>query len=268
MTTKFDPQRLEATLQRVARDELRARRTTIAATLLPLALGLAFLGVTFVQVQALRSEKDSLNAQVVGLRNEEAALQKRIAEKQHELEEKQKQVELLEPLAGEALGRRPEKIIGESAAILEGAKAVSEAAQVAARDDDVARRREITITHYEKSLEREVNLDVVVSSLKKFGFQVESKASRLQDIATNAIWFGKDVTNDDVRLVALTLTGAGVEIRWISRFQNWEGPKHATIEIGSWARVVGFKPWTARDVTNISDLAEVGNPAHPEFDPR
>jgi cell division protein FtsB len=268
MSVEHSQQALDEALQRVARSERRARRNTLLATLVPLVFGLAFLVVSYSQVASLREEKKRLDTEVAALRNEEQDLQQRIAEKQRKLDEKQEQVELLEPLAGEALGRKKERIVGESADILEGARAANQAAQLAARADEYARRQQITITHYEKSLAREVDLDVVVRSLKKFGFKVQSKESRLQDLATNAIWFGKDVTDDDVRLVALTLMGAGVEIRWISRFSNWEGPKRSTIEIGSWVRVVELTPWSTQAVTDVADLAEVGNPAHPEFRPR
>lgn len=292
---------LELALEQVARSERRSRRNAIVATLVPVALGIAFLAVTYSQVDDLQTRKRALegryavlqtesaallaqnedlegqnaslqaqrqqvNAEVAALQGTQGDLQRDIEEKQRQLAKLEEEVALLEPLAGEALGRRPERIVGASAEIQAGARAAKEAAALAGAAEESTRRSGLTIIHYAKKLEQEVNLDVVLRSLRKWGFRVESRSSDLE-IPTNAIWFGKDVQDDDVRLVALTLMGAGVEIRWISRFRDWEGPKRARIEVGSWGKVVGFEPWTSESVTSTTDLAEAGNPAHPDVIP-
>jgi len=273
MTMEQRDQALESALQRVAKSEQSSRRMTIVATLIPIGVGLAFLAFTYSQVSDLQAQKQTLNtqvqeldAQVETLRGEDRDLQLEIDEKQRELQKLQEEVALLEPLAGEALGRRSERIKGASSEILAGARAATEASLLAGNADETTRRSQLTITQYAKSLEREVNLAVVVRSLEKFGFRIESKTSKLP-IKTNAIWFGADVENDDVRLVALTLMGAGVEIRWISRFNDSEGRKRAKIEIGSWTKVTELEPWTTRDVVKITELANVGNPANPGLRP-
>jgi hypothetical protein len=271
MTTERNDQALDAALQRVTKTQQSTRRNTIIATLIPVALGLVFLGFTLSQVDALQDQKETLQGQVKKLEGQDLALQEKIDAKQQELTKLEQDIAVLEPWAGEALGRRPERIEGASSEILAGARAATEASVIAAGSEkERARREKLTIAQYSKSLESEVNLDVVVRSLEKFGFQIVIKPSKLQDVSTNALWFGADVQDDDVRLTALTLMGAGVDLKWISRFRkdvDFDTDKRARIHIGGWGKAEVLRPWTREEVVKIRELAGIGNPANPGYVP-
>lgn len=267
MTTEHSDHALEAALQRVAKSDQRSTRNTIIATLIPIVLGLVFLAITYSQVSDLLAQKEKLGADVALLETTDRDLRVQITQKQEELVKLEKKVDVLTPLAGEGLGRKPEKIANQGAAIQEAALAVREAEQVGDGTDQTARRSKLTIAQYEKELERQVNLPVVVRTLEKYGFRVKNKTSKLQGHKTNALWFGEDVTSDDARLVALTLMGAGVELKWISRFKDWDGDYATRIHIGSFPKVTEFEPLTTQAVIETRDLVMFGNPAHPDFRP-
>ena len=263
MSTERSDQTLERALQRVEKSEQSSTRNTIIATAIPVALGLIFLAVTYWQVQGLLEHKATLADRVEHLQNNADDLAIQIADKQIELAQLEADVAALTPQAGRGQGRKADKIADQSAAILEAAFAAQDAAKIAGGADQTARRSKLTIKQYIKDLDKEVNLPVVVSSLEKYGFQIDFGTSEI-DKKTSAIFFGKDVTSDDARLVALTLMGAGVELKWISRFKKWGGAYSKRIHIGSFPGVTNFEPLTTQAVMEAPDLKMFGNPAHPD----
>lgn len=84
------------------------------------------------------------------------------------------------------------------------------------------------IKYYVKEIDNSTVLDALIEK----GLQVtRGKATLDQDI-TNAIWFGENVSIQEVKYVAMVLIRAGVEIKTIKPYSG-ERRKVHTIEIGS-----------------------------------
>ena len=79
---------------------------------------------------------------------------------------------------------------------------------------------------------KEVDNRLVIDALASKGMSVDKGKANLEDDKTNAIWFGDEVSLDEVKYVALTLIRAGVDIRTIKPYST-EGKKINIIEIGS-----------------------------------
>ncbi|MFZ0406755.1 MAG: hypothetical protein WAM11_01400, partial [Cyanobium sp.] len=78
-----------------------------------------------------------------------------------------------------------------------------------------AERQRITVQYFPKG----VDLIVIRNTLSSLGFTFMEGASQ-QRGATNAIWLGNDVPISDVKLVALTLVRAGVDLKTIRPFRK------------------------------------------------
>ena len=119
-----------------------------------------------------------------------------------------------------------------------------------------ATRRNITVTIYAKSFEQDVNQSVLLPKLQNLGFVVHMAPGRnaLARIPTNAIWFGRQVAQEDVRLLALSLMSAGIAIRTIRPFDD-PGRKANVIEVGAdihYANAPPLKLDYVRDATVFS----------------
>lgn len=79
---------------------------------------------------------------------------------------------------------------------------------------------------------KEVDNQLVIDALASKGMSVDKGKANLENDKTNAIWFGGEVSLDEVKYVALTLIRAGVDIRTIKPYSS-EGRKINIIEIGS-----------------------------------
>ena len=81
----------------------------------------------------------------------------------------------------------------------------------------------VTIQYYPKSKDKYK----VVPALEEFGFDVNTRSSNplLTDQETNAVWFGKSVPIEDVKLVTFTLIRAGVEIKFVIQAENLQSNK-------------------------------------------
>lgn len=76
-------------------------------------------------------------------------------------------------------------------------------------------RRRIVVQYFPKN----VDPDVIEKTLSALGFTFMTGVPQQQG-ATNAIWFGTDVPLSDVKLVALTLVRAGVDLKTIKPFRR------------------------------------------------
>ena len=95
-------------------------------------------------------------------------------------------------------------------------------------NQDIERRKTITVMYYTKDFDK----NIVVSLLKNLGFKFEISESNpnLKNEPTNAVWFGSNVNIEDVKIVASTLIGAGLQIKTIQPSQK---PQSAsTIQVG------------------------------------
>ena len=72
----------------------------------------------------------------------------------------------------------------------------------------------------------------VVNELKKLGFEFTIQPSRRSSRTSNCVWYGADVTPDEVKVVALALLRAGVGLQAIKPFEN-SPDKNLIIEIGN-----------------------------------
>ena len=88
--------------------------------------------------------------------------------------------------------------------------------------------RDITVAYYPKSADG----FRVEDTLETLGYPYkEFKA--VNNVATNAVWFGDAVPIDDVKRVAAGLIKVGVKLKAIRRFRMGAGPKAKCIEVGA-----------------------------------
>ena len=76
----------------------------------------------------------------------------------------------------------------------------------------------IVITYYLKSSESE-KITLAIKSLGYY-FTTKSPSERMTNQVTNCIWFGKNVSVNDSKVVALAMVRAGIKIKAIRPFRN------------------------------------------------
>jgi hypothetical protein len=96
------------------------------------------------------------------------------------------------------------------------------------------RRRAITVEYFPKNVDE----NKVEAALIELGFTLSKPHAFVTGIPTNAIWFGSPVGIDDVKLVALTLIRAGVQIRAIRPSQLPANRDRLLIQVGADASIV------------------------------
>jgi hypothetical protein len=97
---------------------------------------------------------------------------------------------------------------------------------------------------------KDVDGKTVLGIIKNAGFKVVTKQPK-NNLKTNAIWAGNDVSTDEIKVIALALSQAGVELVSISRFANGRGDKARLIQVGSDPENLRKKPLS---LDYISDL--------------
>ena len=95
---------------------------------------------------------------------------------------------------------------------------------------------------------KNVDKEIVEKSLKELGFNLISGHPNLPHTPTNAIWFGKNIDIDSVKLVAYTLIRAGIEIKVISPFLSPGGKKSNLIQVGSWTEFIDYPTLTIQQI--------------------
>ncbi|MBI2839429.1 MAG: hypothetical protein HYX75_14030 [Acidobacteria bacterium] len=168
------------------------------------------------ETQELLARRDNLSSQVQSLDGK--------------LAQKRAEIERLRPLALAGLGHE-DPANADPAVLAQGLDARVMAQRLAL--EGLERRRSVVVRYYPKEFERDVNEAIVLPALSDHGFRLERGVSRVQEVPTNAVWCGRQVHPDDVRLVALTLVAAGLEIKAIREFSDPTGPKKHVIEIGA-----------------------------------
>ncbi|MGV0024025.1 TIR domain-containing protein [Phormidesmis priestleyi] len=93
----------------------------------------------------------------------------------------------------------------------------------------VQRPQPITVEYYPKN----VDPDALEATLTKLGFNLEIKQPEVTDIPINILFYGKNVSDDDVKLVAYTLIRAGVQIKAILPFTRLADEKATVIQVGA-----------------------------------
>ncbi|NJK53397.1 MAG: hypothetical protein HC936_12360 [Leptolyngbyaceae cyanobacterium SU_3_3] len=108
----------------------------------------------------------------------------------------------------------------------------------------VQRSSPVTIEYYPKDIDPEA----VQKTLTKLGFNLNIKQASVTDAPLNILFYGRNVSEDDVKLVAYTLIRAGVQIKYIQPFTKLADEKASVIQVGA-LRELAEKP--ALDVEEI-----------------
>ncbi len=111
-------------------------------------------------------------------------------------------------------------------------------------------RSEITIQYFPKDVDR----DIVEAALRELGFRLFVGVTQVENVPTNAIWFGANVKIDDVKLVAYTLIRAGVEIKIIRLFRNPMGNRAHLIQVGADTAYKDKPALTVADIKNEQEF--------------
>jgi uncharacterized protein YoxC len=91
------------------------------------------------------------------------------------------------------------------------------------------RPQPITVEYYPKDIDPEA----LEATLTKLGFNLEIKKPEVTDTPINILFYGKNVGEEDVKLVAYTLIRAGVQIRAIQPFTRLADEKASVIQVGA-----------------------------------
>lgn len=112
-----------------------------------------------------------------------------------------------------------------------------------------AERQGITVQYFPKG----VDPIVIRNTLSSLGFTFMEGVPQ-QRGATNAIWFGNDVPISDVKLVALTLVRAGVDLKTIRPFRKRHpvADRNLLIQVGTDEEFAGKPVMTIGDITSAS----------------
>ncbi|HET9441539.1 MAG TPA: hypothetical protein VFO52_15290 [Longimicrobiales bacterium] len=213
------------------------RRATRAAFLITLVLcvgALLWLGFSFYQVVRLGEQKTQLAAEVQLLEKQSDSL-----------------VDVRNALLKE-LGYSPERVQTRAIddhAIAQTLKA-GEARRNIVEKSDAHTRENITIQLFSRSVDR----GVIAGELKGLGFEVVAKEpNRLipAEVRTNGVFYGPQVTCDEVKLVALTLLRAGVELKVIEPFADPRG-RNRIVQVGSKNPPPRDHPITAEEINSLT----------------
>ncbi len=112
-------------------------------------------------------------------------------------------------------------------------------------------RRAITVEYFPKN----VDPSIVRSRLGALGISLNTSASQLPGVPTNAIWVGSGVDVNTLKAVAYTLIGAGVELKMIRRFNNSQGREYL-IQVGGDGECINRPTLTAEKIKNIQNFPQ------------
>lgn len=215
------------------------------------ALGLVLLigaiAYSYVELGRIRGQIDMKRTELTRVKAE-------LARATDELKAKQQSLEKITPAALSGLGYKNPYAAVPSQEVADSVDAKQTAERLAADPAQQSRRRTITLQYYEKKLDDEVNMRVVLSALADAGFMLQRKQAQVPDTPTNAIFVGPDVERDDIKLVALTLIGAGIKLRTIQPLLSAVSrPK--LIQIGADRAYRDAPPLTAKHVIQASSFA-------------
>lgn len=102
---------------------------------------------------------------------------------------------------------------------------------------------------------KDIDKNVVTQALQEAGFRFAEKPAKLADQPTNAIWVGDPVSISDLKVLALTLVRAGIQIRAIQRFRQ-DSPRRSQLvmQVGTDAKMVNAAVWTVDGIQALTEL--------------
>ncbi|MEQ6119328.1 hypothetical protein [Reichenbachiella sp. MALMAid0571] len=91
-------------------------------------------------------------------------------------------------------------------------------------------RSDVVVRYYTKPKDKDR-----VYSLRKYGFYIHERKtdSVFADFPSNSLYYGDDISNDDIQLIAYTLIQAGVDLKRIVPSKLHDDWKANSVEIGS-----------------------------------
>jgi hypothetical protein len=107
----------------------------------------------------------------------------------------------------------------------------------------------ITLEYFPKG----VDGAAVRRGLQEVHLDVVEKAPLVTGTPTNAMWFGNDVPLDRVKLAALTLQRAGVQLKAIRRFRDGSGRHRLLIQVGADTGLKDAPVLTPADVQALNE---------------
>jgi hypothetical protein len=174
-------------------------------------------------------------------------------EAQKQADEAQKQTKIAESARQQAEDRTRELLMQfgwqSDRAATAGAKEDSvdqslkanQAIQQATARTPAASRGGVVVQYFPKN----VDGNRVDAALTELGFRLERRSALVPGMSTNSIWYGTPVALEDVKLVALTLIRAGVQIRAIRPFSDSSTRRDASlIQVGADVEVADRPPLT------------------------
>ena len=110
-------------------------------------------------------------------------------------------------------------------------------------------REKITVQYFPKNVDERI----VEDSLRELSFDFKTGNPGLPDVPTNAIFFGDSVPIEAVKLVALTLIRAGVEIKYIRSFRDSTG-RSSLIQVGSRKDYIDKMPISVEEIQQANSF--------------
>lgn len=187
------------TLKKIKGKEKKAITIALISSIIPFVFGIIWIGFTYNKVNKLNNQSDILSQQ--------------IQEKQFKLDSITKLRDEIQLEYLKAKGFNNEKNGTQFK------EAVSADSKLKLLQSQGEIDNKIRIQYYRKTLDQ----DKVWLSIKELGYiHLEDIQSRvgMDDIETNCIAYGKDVSVYDLKLILLTLLRAGIDIQQIMPFKN------------------------------------------------
>jgi hypothetical protein len=139
----------------------------------------------------------------------------------------------------------------KTAAVLQTALHANEAIARLSTSARIKTNERVTVQIFPHQLDRETVQETLAHALSSEGFLLKSGVPNpvLVDLPTNIVWYGADVPDESVRLVALALVRAGVPIKQMAPFESAKtAAKSRLIEIGSLSGLDSAPPLTVDEI--------------------
>ena len=246
-----------------------SRRSAIISGI-SLAIILASLGFGVYQLYTLQNQINTIKA-------EKTELTKELEETKAELEQKQTELNKAKEEAGKLIGilgypvdklraimdfgpSNETKGADRVEILKETLLANDELSKILNNPEDFRRRASVTIRYYVKEGDGESGLKAIKTLREKRKFKTDTHDTGGEsDTPTNAIWpLSPNLTTEDIKLVAYTLTRAGIQIRYIGDYptpDDLKGLKGQMIMIvGADRRYKDMPVWTVERIRSATSF--------------
>ncbi|MBW4445165.1 MAG: TIR domain-containing protein [Plectolyngbya sp. WJT66-NPBG17] len=116
-------------------------------------------------------------------------------------------------------------------------------------DAVIQRETPVTIEYYPKDIDPKTVRD----AFTKLGFNLDIKKPEVTDVPINVIFYGENVEQEDVKLVAYALIRAGAEIKYIQPFRgDYAKRKPSIIQVGAERKFQDKPPLEVEQIRNQS----------------